>query len=107
MHSVLLLLALFLPPATAPSTPSPIHFHDVASQVGITKVPYTSSEMRYLLETMGGGIGLFDCDGDGKLDIVTVNGSSIDHFLQGGDPMITLYHQDAGLHFTDVTHASG
>ena len=107
MHSVLFLLALFLPPTTAPSTPSPIRFHDVASQVGITKVPYTSPEMRYLLETMGGGIGLFDCDGDGKLDIVTVNGSSIDHFLHGGDPMITLYHQDAGLHFTDVTQAAG
>lgn len=107
MRSLLFLLALLLPPAAAGPVPSTIRFHDVASAVGVTKAPYSSPEMRYLLETMGGGIGLFDCDGDGKLDIVTVNNSSIDHYLHGGDPMITLYRQDANLHFTDVTQAAG
>ena len=58
----------------------------------------------------GGGIALFDCDNDGKLDIAVVNDSTIEQFLQGGGPMLTLYHQDANsstLHFTDITSASG
>src|SRR5436309_13271043 len=52
---------------------------------------------------MSGGAGLIDCDNDGKLDIITVNGSTIDRFRQGGDPMITLYHQEADFKFSDIT----
>ncbi len=58
----------------------------------------------------GGGIALFDCDNDGKLDIAVVNDTTIDRYQAGGDPMITLYHQDGKgnrLHFTDVTQAAG
>jgi enediyne biosynthesis protein E4 len=58
----------------------------------------------------GGGIALFDCDNDGKLDIAVVNDTTIDHYLAGGDPMVTLYHQDGSgghIHFTDVTKAAG
>jgi hypothetical protein len=58
----------------------------------------------------GGGIALFDCDNDGRLDIAVVNDSTIPRFLAGGDAMITLYHQDgtgSTLHFTDVTKTAG
>jgi hypothetical protein len=56
---------------------------------------------------MGGGIALFDCDNDGMLDILTVNDSSVDRYLQGGELMVTLYHQDSKLHFSDITVQSG
>ena len=66
---------------------------------------------------MSGGVGLIDCDNDGKLDIITVNGSTVQRYKQGGDPMITLYHQDTDpnnkdpktneLHFTDITKSAG
>jgi hypothetical protein len=58
----------------------------------------------------GGGIALFDCDNDGKLDLAVVNDSTIEQYRKGGDLMITLYHQDgnsSAIHFTDVTKASG
>lgn len=58
----------------------------------------------------GGGIALFDCDNDGKLDIAVVNDTTIDRYLAGGDPMITLYHQDGhgrNIHFTDITKQAG
>ncbi len=57
-----------------------------------------------------GGVALFDCDNDGRLDIAIVNDTTFERYLAGGDPMITLYRQDgsgSALHFTDVTAASG
>lgn len=58
----------------------------------------------------GGGVAFLDCDNNGKLDIAVVNDSSIDRYLAGGDPMITLYREDGNgkiLHYTDVTAAAG
>jgi len=88
-----------------------VKFRDVGLQAGLTNVPHSSSERRYIVETMGGGgIALFDCDNDGKLDIAVVNDSTTERYLAGGDPMITLYRQDGGqggLHFSDVTGTAG
>jgi hypothetical protein len=98
-----LLLAICAP---AQSAPLP-KFEDVAQPAGLTVSHISSPEKRYIVESMSGGAGMIDCDNDGKLDIITVNGSTIDRFKQGGDPMITLYHQDEGLKFTDITKSAG
>ena len=88
-------------------TPVP-RFEDVAKEAGLTVSHISSPEKKYIVESMSGGAGLIDCDQDGKLDIITVNGSTVDRYKQGGgDPMITLYHQDANLKFTDVTKSAG
>jgi len=93
------------------SSKAPMHFRDIAAQAGLTTIPHSLSERHYLVETMGGGgIALFDCDNDGQLDIAVVNDSTIEQYLRGGDPMITLYHQDSHsgkIHFTDVTQSAG
>src|SRR5215470_9298980 len=82
-------------------------FEDIAASAGLTVPHISSRDKRYVIESMSGGIGLFDCDNDGKLDIVMVNGSTVDRYRKGGDPMVTLYHQDADLKFTDVTEKAG
>src|SRR6266850_344392 len=82
------------------------HFQDVARASGLS-VSHISGEKRYILESMSGGVGLFDCDNDGKLDVVVVNGSTVDRFRQGGDLLVTLYHQDSDFHFTDITQQAG
>ena len=86
-------------------------FREIGREAGLTAVPHSSTRRRYIVETMaGGGIALFDCDHDGKLDIAVVNDSTIDRYLAGGDPMLTLYHQDGvggHIHFTDITQAAG
>jgi hypothetical protein len=82
-------------------------FDDIAQQAGLTVAHISSADKRYILESMSGGVGLFDCDKDGKLDIVVVNGSTVERYRKGGDPMVTLYHQDADLKFTDITRAAG
>ena len=61
-------------------------FEDVAKQVGLTVSHISSPDKRYIVESMSGGVGLIDCDNDGKLDIITVNGSTVDRYKQGGDP---------------------
>jgi enediyne biosynthesis protein E4 len=82
-------------------------FEDVSKQAGLTVAHHSSPEKRYIIESMSGGVGFIDCDNDGKLDIVTVNGSSVDRYLQGGDPMVTLYHQVGDLKFKDITSEAG
>lgn len=89
-----------------PSSPV-FRFKDITSEAGLTQRHLSSPEKRYLIESMSGGVGLFDCDNDGKLDIVVVNGSSVDRFRKGGDPMVTLYHQEANLKFKDITEQAG
>jgi len=91
-------------PSVAPAIPK---FEDVSKQAGLNVSHLSSPEKRYILESMSGGVGFIDCDNDGKLDIVTVNGSSVDHYRQGGDPMVTLYHQDADLKFSNITKDAG
>jgi hypothetical protein len=96
--------------ANAQSTPANTtvpRFEDIARQAGLNVKHIASAEQHYIIESMGGGVGLFDCDGDGKLDILTVNGSTIDRFRAGGDPMVTLYHQDSDLKFTNITESAG
>jgi enediyne biosynthesis protein E4 len=102
-----LALSLLAPVQTpAPKPPLP-QIKDVAKEAGLTVSHISTPEKKYIVESMSGGAGLIDCDNDGKLDIITVNGSTIDRFRQGGDPMITLYHQNADFKFTDITKSAG
>src|ERR1700727_3965236 len=84
-----------------------IRFEDIGKRAGVAVPHISSPEKSYIIESMSGGVGFIDCDNDGKLDIITVNGSSVDRYRKGGDPMITLYHQDANLKFTDITQPAG
>jgi len=104
-----------LPPARAEKSssapklfaPVPV-FRDIAAQAGLTASHISSPEKHYVIESMSGGIGLFDCDNDGRLDIIMVNGSTVDRYRQsGGDLLVTLWHQDADLKFTDITQKAG
>ena len=106
LGSTLLLAAVGFTQTSRGKTPLP-KFEDVAKQVGLTVSHISSPEKRYIVESMSGGVGLIDCDNDGRLDIITVNGSTVERYKQGGDPMITLYHQDDGFKFTDITKSAG
>ena len=116
---IVLLFSAFALSAQTPSVavPKPLaqpfvpHFRDVSLEVGLRTLPHTNLDRRYVIETMsGGGVAFLDCENNGKLDIAVVNDSSIERYLAGGDPMITLYREDGNgktLHFTDVTAAAG
>jgi enediyne biosynthesis protein E4 len=61
---------------------------------------------KYLPETMGSGLALFDYDNDGWLDIFFANGTNWPG-RPGPTTPCALYHNDRNGHFTDVTKAAG
>lgn len=91
-------------------------FVDVASQSGINfRYRASHTSRKYLLETMGAGVALFDYDNDGRLDIFLVNGAPLaDPTPKGTIPQKTgpdywnrLYHQKPDGTFEDVTEKAG
>ncbi len=103
---ILVLFSLLSLGCLAQGPPTP-RFEDVSQQAGLTVPNIAEPEQHYIIESTSGGVGFIDCDNDGKLDVVTVNSSTVDRYRNGGDLMVTLYHQDAGLKFTDITLAAG
>ncbi|HKN60912.1 MAG TPA: CRTAC1 family protein [Candidatus Acidoferrales bacterium] len=98
------------------AAPTPGKFTDVTSELGVhfkNESPHTSK--KYLPETIGAGVALFDYDNDGRLDIYFVNGAPLsDPTPKGTIPQKTgpeywnrLYHQKPDGTFEDVTEKAG
>ena len=95
-------------PATAPARARPVAFVDIAEAAGVTVLNISGQrEKTMIIEAKGGGIGLFDCDGDADLDLYVINGSTFEARADGPAPSNRLYRNDEGLEFTDVTVAAG
>src|SRR5260370_19047819 len=77
-------------------------FKDIAKDVGLTIVHVAAPEAHYVIDSTSGGAGLFDCDDDGRLDVVLVNGSTVEPLRAGGHPLLTLYHHEPGGTFQDL-----
>jgi hypothetical protein len=63
-------------PTPKPSPVVPGKFVDVTEKVGVHFLHQAlHTSRKYLIETMGSGVALFDCDNDGRLDLFLVNGA--------------------------------
>jgi hypothetical protein len=82
-------------------------FKDIAKEVGLTASHIAAPEAHYVIDSTSGGVGLFDCDDDGRLDVLLVNGSTVERYRAGGDPLVTLYHQEPNGTFKDITKEAG
>lgn len=96
--------------APAPQrSPLGFHFTDVTSQAGIHFRHNSGAQgKKYLPETMGAGCAFLDYDGDGWLDIILINGTSLlpRNAHGSAQPPITtlaLYRNNRDGTFTDVT----
>jgi len=101
----------------ADSVPSAAgRFTDITAALGI-QFEYQASHTskKYLIETMGSGVALFDYDNDGRLDLFVVNGAPLsDPTPRDAIPQKTgpkywnrLFHQKADGTFEDLTEKAG
>jgi hypothetical protein len=120
---ILSLLLVTLPAIAQQSKPAatqpeivPGNFVDITAKAGVHfegRASHTTK--KYLPETMGSGVAVFDYDNDGLLDIFFVNGAPLaDPTPKGTIPQKTgpeywnrLYHQKKDGTFEDVTEKAG
>lgn len=109
------LLASPLKPAV-PRRPSLPRFDDVTAASGITfRNQASHTSQKYLPETMGSGVAMFDYNKDGMLDLYFVNGAALADPMPSGklpdktDPKFwdRLYRNNGDGTFSDVTVQAG
>src|ERR1043165_5443853 len=106
---VLFSLCVFLcafAPLRAKVSPA-IKFTDITAQAGITFKHVASPDKKYIVESMSGGVALFDYDNDGLPDIFFVNSLTVDLVKSGARTRSALYHNNGDGTFTDATDRAG
>jgi hypothetical protein len=103
---------LFGQAKAAAATASPglgVEFINIAREAGLNAKNVFGGEHKnkYLLETTGCGAAFYDYDQDGWLDIFLVNGTRLEGFPKGEEPICHLYKNNRDGTFTDVTLKAG
>src|ERR1700736_1399779 len=85
------------------------NFGDIAEKAGLTAVNVFGGvdTKKYIIETTGTGVAIFDYDNDGWPDIFVVNGTTLEGLPAGKAPTSHLYHNNHDGTFTDVTAKAG
>ena len=104
------------PPPPGPKAESPVKFTDITTQSKVDfKHQGSPTSLKYLLETMGGGVAIFDFDNDGRMDLFFTNGALLkDPMSKGSMPDKSdakywnrLYRQKPDGTFENVTKRAG
>jgi enediyne biosynthesis protein E4 len=90
-------------------SPVGVNFINMAKEAGLNAKTIYGGEHRnkYLLETTGCGVAFYDYDNDGWLDIFLVNGTRLEGFPSGHQPINHLFKNNRDGTFTDVTLKAG
>jgi enediyne biosynthesis protein E4 len=110
------LILLFIGPVPAQTATEKVddhasiaNFEDIAEKAGLTAVNVFGgfNSKKYIIETTGTGVAIFDYDNDGWPDIFIVNGTTLEGFPADQAPTNHLYHNNHDGTFTDVTAKVG
>ena len=87
----------------------PAQFSDVSATSELDFMLVSGSPGKpYILESMAGGVGFVDADGDGWIDVYLVNGGTLESMKGAGTtPSDRLFRNNRDGTFADATDASG
>jgi hypothetical protein len=90
------------------SSASAAVFTDITREAGIDfHLTCGSAEKQYIMESMCGGVAIFDYDNDGWMDILLVNGSTLEDLQSGKCHSSRFYRNNHDGTFKDVTAQAG
>ncbi len=107
MKIAVLLCAAAALTAIAAGAETPVLFRDVAAAAGITFRHHADPEKKYIVESMSGGVALFDFDNDGLLDIYFVDSLTVATARDPKAARSALYRNKGNWQFEDVTDKAG
>jgi enediyne biosynthesis protein E4 len=104
-----LFLAAAVSVAKSAQAPPIANFTDTAEKAGLTMTTVFGGKdtKKFIIETTGTGVAIFDYDNDGWPDIFLVNGTTLEGFPAGQAPTSHLYRNNHDGTFTDVTAKAG
>jgi hypothetical protein len=85
----------------------PVLFRDVTREAGVRFQHHSAPDKKYIVESMSGGVALFDYDNDGRVDIYFVDSLTVDTANDPRAARSALYRNRGGMRFEDVTDKAG
>src|SRR6266404_3678945 len=94
--------------SVTPSQAAPVQFADVTRKAGLSfHLVCGTPEKRYIMDAMCGGVAAFDFDNDGWVDILLINGSTLEDLRAGKCHPPKLYRNNHDGTFSDVSARAG
>ncbi|HEY2018417.1 MAG TPA: VCBS repeat-containing protein, partial [Bryobacteraceae bacterium] len=92
----------------AAAPPAGFVFSDVTANAGIRfHAENGATADKFMIETMGSGVGMLDYDQDGRLDLVFVSGGGRPGSAEARTDRLSLYRNSGDGKFVDRTAAAG
>ena len=82
-------------------------FRDIRAEAGVAFEHHSAPEKKYIVESMSGGVALFDYDNDGRVDIYLVDSLTVETAKDPRAARSALYRNLGGGRFQDVTDRAG
>jgi len=86
---------------------APTLFRDIARDAGITFQHHAAPEKKFIVESMSGGVAMFDYDNDGRPDLYFVDSLTVETASRPESARSALYRNLGNGKFQDVTDKSG
>jgi hypothetical protein len=93
--------------AARQAPPTQLLFRDITREAGVTFQHHAAPEKKYIVESMSGGVALFDFDNDGLIDIYFVDSLTVDTAKDPKAARSALYRNRGKAQFEDVTDRAG
>jgi hypothetical protein len=86
---------------------SAVLFRDITATSGVTFQHHAAPEKKYIVESMSGGVAMFDYDRDGRQDLYFVDSLTVETAADPNAARSALYRNLGGGRFEDVTDRAG